>query len=150
MDAQDFMRRAIELSAEARAADGDDPFGAVIVRDGRIVGEGRNRVGSDCDPTAHSEIMALRDASRRLGTPDLSGCEIYTSGEPCPMCMAAIWWAGLSRVVYGVPKAESGELGFSFAELAEDLARPMAERRIPNETLLTDEAIAAIRAWKDS
>ena len=148
MQGQDFMRRAIALSAEASVDDGDDPFGAVVVRDGRIVGEGRNRVGSDCDPTAHSEIMAIRDACHRLGTPDLSECEIYTSGEPCPMCMAAIWWAGLSRVVYGVPKDESGDLGFSFADLADDLARPMAERVIPNETLLTDEAIAAIRAWK--
>lgn len=147
MDKTDFMRAAIELSAESRPAEGDQPYGAVIVKDGRIVGRGRNRAGSACDPTAHSEIMAIRDACATLGTSDLSGCELYASGEPCPMCAGAVWWARIERVTYGAAMSDSDALGLGCPELYEEVSRPTDARRVPSERLMIDEAVAVLRGW---
>jgi tRNA(Arg) A34 adenosine deaminase TadA len=149
MQQTDFMRAAIALSAQSQPAAGDQPFGAVVVKDGEIVGRGRNRAGSACDPTAHSEILAIRDACANLGTSDLSGCELYASGEPCPMCAGAIWWARLARVTYGAAMAQAEALGLGCRELCEEIARPTDARRVPSARLLTDEAVAVLRRWAE-
>ncbi|MDA5192344.1 nucleoside deaminase [Govanella unica] len=130
MTAEDFMSRAIALGALCEKAAGDRPFGAVVVRDGQIIGAGRNRAGSLKDPTAHAELLAIRDACARTGSGDLSGAEIYASGEPCPMCAAAIGWAGIDRVVYGAAAA-----------LAVERRSPAVSR------LLSSEAAAMMAAW---
>jgi len=113
MSHEAFLRRAIELALESDPKAGDAPFGTVIVKDGRIVGEGRNRVGSNHDPTAHSEVEAIRDACRRLGTHSLEGCVMYTSGEPCPMCSGAIVFARLARIYFGASRADCVALGLT-------------------------------------
>lgn len=147
MTPDDFMRRAIALGAACRKADGDRPFGAVIVRDGRIIGEGRNEAGSLKDPTAHSEMTAIRAASARLGSADLAGTEIYTSGEPCPMCAAAIAWAGIGRVIYAASGADAAALALGFPAAVVEAAKPIAARSIPAARLLADEAVAMMAAW---
>ncbi len=141
------MRRAIELSAASNKADGDGPFGAVIVRDGKIIGEGRNRVGSTCDPSAHGEIDAIRDACRNLDTADLSGCDLYTSCEPCAMCAAAIFFAGIERVYFAASSADSRSIGLGSRALSEELARPIEERSAPGEKLPGEEAIGVLKKW---
>jgi guanine deaminase len=143
----DFMRRAILLSRERMAAGDGGPFGAVIVKDGRIVAEGWNRVLGSVDPTAHAEIVAIREACRVLGEVHLEGCEIYTSCEPCPMCLAAIYWAHIGKVWYGNSREDAARIGFDDAHIYEELARPPALRRIPLERLLEEEARAAFDAW---
>lgn len=147
MDDDDFMRRAIELALEAERTSGDTPFGTVIVQNGQIVGEGRNRVATNCDPTAHSEVEAIRAACKRLGTRDLTGCVMFTSGEPCPMCAGAIWWAKLDRIHYGASRADCIALGLATEDLAIDVAKPIEERRIPASRLLNAEAIGALQSW---
>lgn len=148
-DAQTFMRRAIELSRE-NVKRGGGPFGAVIVKDGRIVGEGANRVTASNDPTAHAEVTAIRDACSRLGTFDLSGAEIYTSCEPCPMCLAAIYWARLDRIHFANTKMDAAEIEFDDHFIYEEFARDPAQRRIPMRQMLRDEALAAFRDWQAS
>lgn len=140
MDATQLMRRAIELAKEADPTTGDQPFGAVIVRLGSIVGEGRNMVGTTCDPSAHSEIVAIRDACRRLETTSLTGCDLYASCEPCAMCVAALWWAGIDRVFYGCSLEEAAALGFGDLELLKEVVLPIDKRRIRGERLLAGEA----------
>ncbi len=147
MEKADFMRRAIDLSAASDKSDGDEPFGAVIVKDGKIVGEGRNRVGSECDPTAHGEIDAIRNAGKRLGTTDLSGCDLYTSCEPCAMCAAAIWWAGIERVYFAASSADARQAGFGTGSLSEELARPVEQRSTHGEKMLSEEAIFVLNRW---
>lgn len=142
-----FMRRAIELAIESKAESGDTPFGTVIVKDGAIVGEGRNRTATSCDPTAHSEIDAIRDACKRLGTIDLSGCIMFTSGEPCPMCAGAIWWAKLDRIFYGASREDCIALGLATEDLVVDVNKPIEERRIPASKLLNEETLEALRKW---
>lgn len=150
MTKEDFLRRAIALARECSPAAGDRPFGAVIVKDGVIVGEGRNVAGSGHDPTAHSEIMAIRDACARLAANDLAGAEIYTSGEPCPMCAGAIWWAKLDRIVYAASSADAVALGLGVTTLAEDIRQPIGARSIPAEQLLAAEAVAVMSAWAEA
>ncbi len=147
MTHEDFMRRAIALSREHMRAGEGGPFGAVIVRDGRIVGEGWNQVVADCDPTAHAEITAIRDACRRLGTFDLTGAEIYTSCEPCPMCLAAIYWAKLARIWYANASADAAAIGFADAFLYRELAAPAAGRSVPAARLLGNEAKVVFDEW---
>lgn len=143
-----FMRCAIALSAEPRPHPGDEPFAAVIVKDGAIVGEGRNSTGSQFDPTAHGEIMAIRDACRRLKTTDLAGCELYTSCEPCSLCAAAIWWTNIERVFYACTLADAHKLGFcSVDSLAHEVGLPIDERARPSERLMTEEAAAILTKW---
>lgn len=146
MGPDDFMRRAIALSEQSVAA-GGGPFGAVIVKDGRIVAEACNRVVPDGDPTAHAEVSCIRAAARRLGTFNLSGCDIYTSCEPCPMCLGAIYWARLSRVFYGNDRHDAADAGFDDEFIYQELALPPADRHKPMQMLLRDEAAKAFRAW---
>jgi len=145
---EDFMRRAIKLSHDNMRRGVGGPFGAVIVKDGEIVGEGWNHVTSDNDPTAHAEISAIRDACRRLGTFKLSGCEIYTSCEPCPMCLAAIYWAHLDRIFYANTQQDAAAIDFDDAFLYREVALPRGERRLHSQRLLADEALKVFREWK--
>lgn len=141
------MRRAIELSV-ANVLSGGGPFGAVIVKQGRIVAEGSNRVTATCDPTAHAEIVAIRAAARALGQFHLEGCDIYTSCEPCPMCLGAVYWARLDRVFFSGTRADAARAGFSDAEIYDELAAPFASRRIPMIRLLAEEAGRPFREWQ--
>lgn len=140
------MREAIRLSEDNVRNDGG-PFGAVIARDGEIVGTGTNRVTRDCDPTAHAEVNAIRAAASRLGTFDLSGCEIYSSCEPCPMCLGAIYWAHLDRLYYGNDKHDAAGIGFDDAFIYRELDLKPEDRSLKSERLLSDEAAAAFREW---
>src|SRR6201997_3816427 len=134
-----FMQRAIQLAVEnVRAAQGG-PFAAVIVRDGEIVGEGANSVTTTNDPTAHAEVNAIRNACRALDTFTLKGCEIYTSCEPCPMCLAAIYWARCDAIFYGSSAADAAAAGFDDAFLYEEMKRPINQRKIPTVNLLREK-----------
>lgn len=144
-----FLERALEL-ARASAARGGGPFGAVVVKDGAIVGEGANAVVPSGDPTAHAEVVAIRAACAALGTHVLRGCEIYSSCEPCPMCLAAIHWARLDRVTFAAERADAAEVGFDDAHLYDQLARPLAERETPMHQALRDAGRAVLRAWFDA
>ncbi|MEG1623129.1 MAG: nucleoside deaminase [Alistipes sp.] len=141
-----LMRKAIALSVE-NVANGGGPFGAVIARDGVIIATGKNRVTSDCDPTAHAEVSAIRAAAKVLGTFDLSGCQIYTSCEPCPMCLGAIYWARLNRMYYGNNKYDAAKIGFDDAFIYEEIALDPADRKLKSEVLLPKEAIKAFENW---
>jgi guanine deaminase len=145
-----FMRRAIELGIEAVRERRGGPFGAVVVLGTRVVAEGANEVTSTNDPTAHAEIVAIRRACRALGTFQLTGCELYTSCEPCPMCGGAIGWARPDRVFYAGTRLDAAAAGFDDAALYEELARPPANRAIPAIEFLRDEALAAFRLWNDT
>lgn len=148
MTRDELMRMAIELSVQ-NVREGGGPFGAVIARKGEVVATGTNRVTANLDPTAHAEVSAIRAAAARLGTFDLSGCEIYTSCEPCPMCLGAIYWAHLDKVYYGNTKRDAASIGFDDAFIYEELALDPSKRRLKMEALLPDEAIAAFEAWRD-
>jgi tRNA(Arg) A34 adenosine deaminase TadA len=142
-----FMRRALALAREGMNGNAGGPFGAVIVKDGRIVGEGWNRVTSTNDPTAHAEVVAIREACRALGSFDLSGAEIYASCEPCPMCLAAIYWARIGRIYYANTREGAARIGFDDDHIYREFARPMEKRAIPMERLLAREAEADFAAW---
>jgi len=146
---KEFMRRAIALSVEAAGADHGGPFAAVVVKDGRIIAEGWNQVTSSNDPTAHAEVVAIRGACRALDSFSLQGCEIYCSCEPCPMCLAAIYWARIERIYYANSRADAASIGFDDEFLYDELRRPVEERTIPVVQLLADEARAAFRRWYD-
>jgi tRNA(Arg) A34 adenosine deaminase TadA len=141
------MRRAIELSRE-NVRRGGGPFGAVIVRAGEVVGEGFNRVTATNDPTAHAEVVAIRNACERLGTFSLHGCEIYTSCEPCPMCLSAIYWARLDRIWFANTKVDAAAIEFDDHFIYDELAKPVENRAIPMKPMLRDEALAAFRDWQ--
>ena len=143
----EFLRRAIALATKNVASGAGGPFAAVIVRDGQIVGEGVNTVTAGNDPTAHGEVNAIRAAGRALGTFLLSGCELYTSCEPCPMCLAAAYWARLDAVYYGACAADAARAGFDDAFLYDEMRKDEAERRMPSAQLLGDEAWASFAAW---
>ncbi len=144
------MDRAIELAiANVRSARGG-PFGAVVVRGGQVVGEGANRVTASNDPTAHAEVLAIRDACARLGTFVLSGCEIYTSCEPCPMCLGAIYWARLDRIHFACTQADARDAGFDDAFLYSEIRRDPAGRSIASASEGRERALAAFEEWKQS
>lgn len=143
------MREAIRLSIE-NVKNGGGPFGAVIVKDDKIIATGVNRVTANHDPTAHAEVSAIREACLKLDTFDLSGCEIYTSCEPCPMCLGAIYWAHLDRIYYGNDKADAAAIGFDDSFIYDELALPRENRKKAMEELLPEEAIAAFRLWRDT
>ena len=147
MTKEELMRKAIELSVK-NVAEGGGPFGAVIARNGEIVATGVNRVTDEHDPTAHAEVSAIRAACRKLNTFDLSGCEIYTSCEPCPMCLGAIYWAHLDRMYYGNNQHDAAEIGFDDAFTYEEIALKPEERRLAPTRLLPEEAIKAFEAWR--
>ena len=142
------MREAIRLSARQMRAGKGGPFGAVIVCKGKIVGRGFNAVTSSNDPTAHAEVMAIREACRRLKTFKLDDCELYTSCEPCPMCLAAIYWARLRRVFYGNTRQDAAKIGFDDDAIYHELAMPLAKRSLPMRQLLRGEAAAAFTEWE--
>lgn len=146
-DDSGFMRRAIALSREGMAGGAGGPFGAVVVFDGQIVGEGRNRVTSSNDPTAHAEVEAVRDACRRLGRFHLDGATIYTSCEPCPMCLTAILWARIGRICYANSRTDAAAIGFDDAYFYEQVALPADRRQVPSARVLADEARAVFDAW---
>jgi tRNA(Arg) A34 adenosine deaminase TadA len=147
MSELDFMRRAIELSRLNATSAGGGPFGAVVVQAGRIVGEGANRVVPDHDPTAHAEIVAIRAACQTLRSHVLDGCVIYTSCEPCPMCLGAIWWARIAEIVYGNDRADAAAVGFDDDVLYGEMAAPLDERRLPLRRMSADEARVAFELW---
>lgn len=151
-DHESFMRHAIALAYTGMAGGHGGPFGAVIVKNGEIIGQGHNRVLSTNDPTAHAEVTAIRDASRNLNQFDLSGSEIYVNGMPCPMCMSAIFWARIGKVYYGCSAADTETIGFDDDEFYRELAKPPLERKTPAVQLmqLRDEALATYQSWANN
>ena len=144
-----FMARAIRLSIDNVRSGRGGPFGAVVVKDGNIIAEGTNQVTSTKDPTAHAEIVAIREACRKLGAFDLEACQIYTSCEPCPMCLGAIYWARLSRVYFANADADASRVGFDDSLIYRELALPYSQRKIPMIQMMREEALAAFRAWEN-
>lgn len=142
--AEKFMQRAIELGRKGMEAGDGGPFGALIVKNGEIIGEGWNRVISCNDPTAHGEIMAIRDACKRISAYDLTGSELYTSGQPCPMCLSAIYWARLDRIFYGFGIDDAAQAGFDDQFIFEELIRPSAQRKIPQIQILKADALKVL------
>lgn len=146
MQDKDFMRQAIRLADES-VASGGGPFGAVIVRDSEIIAGSSNSVTLDNDPTAHAEVNAIRLACRKLGTYDLKGCTIYTSCEPCPMCLGAIYWAHIDRIFYANDRKDAAAIGFDDDFIYKELDLPMPKRTLPILPLLRDEAIHTFNLW---
>lgn len=148
MTNKELMRRAIELS-KMSVQNGGGPFGAVIACKGKIVAEGSNCVTLDCDPTAHAEVSTIRKACKALKTFDLSGCEIYTSCEPCPMCFGAIYWAHLDKIYMGNDRKDAAKIGFDDDFIYQEIALTPEKREKPSEILLRDEALEAFRMWEE-
>ena len=148
MNNKELMRRAIALSEES-VKNGGGPFGAVIARNGEIVAEAANRVTLDHDPTAHAEVSAIRLASRKLGTFNLSGCDIYTSCEPCPMCLGAIYWAHLDNIYYANNREDAANIGFDDDFIYNEMALKPSERSKNMELLLPNVAITAFKMWEE-
>lgn len=146
MEKTDFMKEAIRLSVE-NVKNGGGPFGAVIVKEGKIIATGVNRVTSHNDPTAHAEVNAIREACKVLGRFDLSDCEIYSSCEPCPMCLGAVYWARLSRLVFANTKDDARNIGFDDSFIYKEIELKYNERAIPTEQMMRDEALAAFQLW---
>jgi guanine deaminase len=144
---EEFMARAIALSLENVLSGRGGPFGAVVVKDGKIIAEGVNRVTADNDPTAHAEVTAIREACRTLGAFELTGCDIYTSCEPCPMCLGAIYWARPASLYYGNSAADAARVGFDDSFIYAEIARPFASRKIPTVRMMPEKAMEAFQAW---
>ena len=142
-----FMKLAIELSRSGMMQGKGGPFGCVIVKDGKIIGQGYNSVLDTIDPTAHAEIVAIRDACKKLGDFQLEGCDIYTSCEPCPMCLGAIYWARPARVFYANSKEDAAKVGFDDQFIYEELDLPLSERKIPFSQLSNEEADKVFKEW---
>ena len=149
MSDADFMRHALDLAVRHVEAGRGGPFAALVVNDGGLVSAGANRVTTQHDPTAHAEVVAIRAACQMLGTFELSGCTLYTTCEPCPMCMGAIYWARLDRVVYAATRDDAADAGFDDSHFYEQLRKPVAERELPMDTCLADEASRPFEAWAD-
>jgi tRNA(Arg) A34 adenosine deaminase TadA len=145
---EDFMREAIRLSVEKMEAGFGGPFGAVVVRHGEIIARGYNNVLATNDPTAHAEVDAIRKACQALGTFQLTDCDLYTSCEPCPMCLGAIYWARPRKVYYGNTKTDAARIGFDDQFIYEELDKDLSERAIPMEQLLHEEALEGFKAWE--
>lgn len=142
-----FMERAIELARIGMNNDAGGPFGCVVAKDGEIVGEGNNRVTSTNDPTAHAEVVAIREACKSLNSFQLGGCTIYTSCEPCPMCLGAILWARPDAIYFAATRDDAAESGFDDEHFYTEVCRVNGEREIPLQSLMRDEARAVFRAW---
>ena len=145
---KEFMQMAIDASIQ-NVKNGGGPFGAVIVRNGQVIATGVNRVTANNDPTAHAEVSAIRSACAQLGTFHLQDCVIYTSCEPCPMCLSAIYWSGITRIYYGNTAQDADDIGFSDKFIYDELATPMSQRSIPVQNIMRDEALSAFRAWEE-
>jgi guanine deaminase len=144
-----FMARAIQLSLDNVLSGQGGPFGAVIVKDGKAIAEGMNRVTLTNDPTAHAEVVAIRNACAKLNSFDLSGCEIYTSCEPCPMCLGAIYWARLAHIYFGNFAADASKIGFDDSFIYHEFGRPFPLRSIPMVQMMREQALTAFRAWQE-
>lgn len=144
------MRRAIELSRDNVQSGAGGPFGAVVVKNGQIIGEGWNKVTTHKDPTAHAEVEAIREACKSINDFDLNGAEIYASCEPCPMCLSAIYWARLSKIYFANTKADAAAIHFDDALIYEEINKHHHARKIPAKQLLRDEAIEVFEMWENS
>ena len=145
-DDEKCMQQAIDLSID-NVANGGGPFGAVIARDGEVIATGTNRVTADCDPTAHAEVNAIRAACAKLKSFKLTGCTIYTSCEPCPMCLSAIYWAGIECIFYGNTKQDAKQINFDDSFIYDQIALDYSERSIPCINIMREQALAGFRAW---
>jgi tRNA(Arg) A34 adenosine deaminase TadA len=143
-----FMREAIRLSYQMIGRGEGGPFGAVVVKQGRIVGRGCNQVTSLNDPTAHAEIIAIREACERLGTFQLEDCDLYTSCEPCPMCLSAIYWARIRGVFYGNTRKDAAKIAFDDEMIYREVALPIGRRKLKMKQVLRNEALKAFKAWE--
>jgi len=148
MDKRYFMRRAIVLSKES-VMNGGGPFGAVIVRNGEIIAEAANCVTKECDPTAHAEVKAIRKAAAALHSFNLEGCEIYTSCEPCPMCLGAIYWARIGKIYYANDRKDAAGIGFDDDFIYKEISLSPDDRQLPSEKILREEALEVFRMWND-
>lgn len=146
MEDKDFMRQAIALAVD-NVEKGGGPFGAVIVKDGKVIATGTNRVTPNNDPTAHAEVCAIRAACAKLGTFNLSGCVLYTSCEPCPMCLGAIYWAHIDKIYYGANQHDAAAVDFDDSFIYRELELKPEQRHKPMENILHDEALAPFKAW---
>jgi guanine deaminase len=144
------MERAIALSLENVRAGSGGPFAALVVRNGSVVAEGTNQVTATLDPTAHAEVVAIRKACQALNNFQLSDCELYTTCEPCPMCMGAIYWARFAKVYYANTRADAAKIGFDDSLIYDQLLLPLAARKIPMIPMMRDQALEAFRAWEKS
>jgi tRNA(Arg) A34 adenosine deaminase TadA len=142
------MARAIQLSEE-NIKKGGGPFGAVVVKDNKIIAEGHNQVTTSIDPTAHAEITAIRNAAKVLNNFNLSGCTIYSSCEPCPMCLAAIYWAKIDKIYFGNTKKDAGQIGFSDDFIYKEIDKPLNKRSVPAYQLMNKEAKIAFKLWSE-
>lgn len=147
-DDRRFMQMAIDLSV-INIEEGGGPFGAVIVRDGKLIAKGANRVVPNNDPTAHAEVVAIRNACQALSTFDLSGCTVYTSCEPCPMCLSALYWAGIERICYANTKRDAAAIDFDDSFIYDQLRLDYDDRSIHCEHFMRNEALGAFRRWAD-
>lgn len=145
-----FMQQAIALATENVASGRGGPFGAVVVRDGKVIATGVNLVAASNDPTAHAEVTAIRNACKSLATFQLDGCDVYTSCEPCPMCLAAIYWARCRTIYYGNTAADAANVGFDDSLLYGEMKKPLSARAIPIVQMLPDEAWTSFAAWRDA
>ncbi|MCK9254415.1 MAG: nucleoside deaminase [Bacteroidales bacterium] len=149
MNKQDFMKLAIDLSIE-NIDKGGGPFGAVIVKDNKVIAASGNSVTNDLDPTAHAEVNAIRKAAKVLGNFDLSGCEIYASCEPCPMCLGAIYWARIDKLYFANTKTDADKIGFSDKFIYDEFDKKVSERDLKTENFMREEALEAFRIWENS
>jgi guanine deaminase len=150
MTPEDFMREAIRLGEDAMRANRGGPFGCVVAREGAIIARGENRVTSSNDPTAHAEVTAIREACRSLGVFRLDDCELYTSCEPCPMCLAAIYWSHCRAIYYGNSAADAAKIGFDDSFLYHEIPKPLDQRKIPIQNMLAEKAWESFAAWEAS
>lgn len=145
---ENFMREAIRLSIDSMRAGNGGPFGAIVVKDGKVIARGFNKVTSTNDPTAHAEVVAIRDACKVLDTFQLTGCEIYTSCEPCPMCLGAIYWARPDKMYFANTKADAAAIGFDDQFIYNEIELNVCDRHLPTEQLLHEEALIAFKEWQ--
>ncbi len=149
MTHKDFMREAIRLAKEGMHNGIGGPFGAVVVKNGKIIGKGNNRVASSNDPTAHAEVVAIRDACKNLNHFQLDGCVLYTSCEPCPMCLGAIYWARPEKIFFACTKADAAAINFDDDFIYKEMDAPLPERKIPAIELLREEGLKAFKDWME-
>ncbi len=143
-----FLKQAIQLAANGMEANDGGPFGAIIVdKNGKIIGQGNNKVTSTNDPTAHAEVVAIRDACKNLNSFQLEGCTLYTSCEPCPMCLGAIYWARPEKIIFAASREDAAKIGFDDDFIYKEIPLPIEKRQIPTEQLLRKEGIAVFESW---
>jgi tRNA(Arg) A34 adenosine deaminase TadA len=147
METNDFLKEAIRMAVTNVQTGNGGPFGALVVRDGKIIGRGVNTVTTGNDPTAHAEVNAIRDACSHLGSFQLEGCEIYTSCEPCPMCLGAIYWARPDKVFYAAGKADAANIGFDDSFIYDEIATPLGDRKIPFISISLEEGLDPFKEW---